>query len=165
MINTTLSFSLLVLFLNAGQAELAATTRSVGPLYVGMSFSQAQKIMPSLNYTTPSLRPTPDCMYSIARSLPNVYFMFVNNRLVRVDILSSRVPTEQGVRVGNMISALKEQYPTGYEEPAEYDSYLTYFTVKSKDGLSGMRFEIQKGKIKRFYIGQLRELMYAEGCS
>lgn len=92
--------------------------------------------------------------------------MIQEGYVTRVDVFQPGIATPEGIRVGNSEARAKQAYgdklkiePHAYTGPEGH-----YLTVRSSDGLYGIRFETDGKKILSFYAGKKAAIAYIEGC-
>lgn len=113
--------------------------------------------------------PGSDCA---TQTLPAPYqgarLMMERGKLVRIDVLSGKLPSSEGVRIGDSESQLRAAYRHGLvKTPHKYipEPEGRVLTVESSDGRSAIRFELERGKVRRYYAGVFPQVEYVEGCN
>lgn len=143
----------------------------LGPIKAGMKPGQVERIAGSDIVT--SAHATDDhCWYMHGKGrLLGVSIMVVDGRVARVEIDSPKFRTVSGARIGDSLEQLKALYGVRYGSRLTMEPHVYrpdsghYLTLRSKDGLEGVRFEIIDGYVTRFYGGPWEHLLLAEGCS
>lgn len=164
-------FTVLLLLFSATSAALAEPPsirfNGFGPTSVGMSKATVERAL-SQKLEQPPESHDIECEYfEPTKGLSGVLFMFVQGKLVRIDVEKGKTQTEAGIRIGDPISKIKKAYPkrltiTAHQYiPAPQGKYVT---VKSPDGKSAIRFEIDNGLVVAFYSGRFTEVEYVERC-
>jgi hypothetical protein len=145
--------------------------RGLGPITAGMKPDQVESItgsdMVSSEHATDTY-----CWYMHGRGrLRGVSIMVVGGGVARVEIDSPRFRTISGARIGYSLEQLKALYGVRYGSRLTVEPHVyrldsgRYLTLRSNDGLEGVRFEIIDGEVTRFYGGPWEHLLLAEGCS
>lgn len=149
-----------------GRAELTPVGfQATGPLRYGMSMDQVERSM-GLKHLDTSKWGSGWCEY---RSVPlgqgdTVAAMFVDSRLVRVDVLEGDRRTVEGARIGDSEARIRELYGAGVVvSPHAYiDGH--YLTVAGPDS-TAMVFETDGKKVLSYRAGLLPAVSWIEGCS
>lgn len=152
---------------SAGPTDVwVAREDGIGPVKIGMSLSQLDAAVHE-RFVMPEDKEDQGCFEVTSRKHPVVSFMIEDGVVVRVNIDGAGVPTVEGIQVGDSEAHARRVYgPRMKVEPHQYtgpeDHYLT---IRSENGKLGIRFETDKGKIARFYVGKFEAVQYVEGCS
>lgn len=105
------------------------------------------------------------CFFIDARSHPNVSFMIIDGRVVRVDVTTPGVKTTTGIQVGDSEARALAKYGSKMRvTPHTYTDTGHYLTVGSAEDRYGIRFETDRGTITMFYAGEYKAIQYVEGC-
>jgi hypothetical protein len=135
----------------------------VGPVKIGMTLGQLSATLHQKLSEEES--GSDNCFYVRARGHDHVSFMIVDDRLVRIDVDGPAVATSTGIRVGDSDAIPRRIYGTKLKVTEhKYIDTGHYLTVRSGDGVYGIRFETDKGKILSFYAGTYEAIQYVEGC-
>ena len=107
------------------------------------------------------------CFYVKPAKHPHVAFMIEDGSLVRVDVDGPGIFTVEHIQVGDSEASAVSAY--GHKLKMEPNPYISakvghYLTARSSDGRYGIRFEIEKGKIRTYYAGGFKAVQYVEGC-
>jgi hypothetical protein len=137
----------------------------IGPVKIGMRLSELNTILHE-KFAVPESKDDQGCFYVSPTNHPQISFMIEDGRLVRIDAHGAGVSTAEGIQVGDSEAHALQVYgpslkvtPHAYTGPAGH-----YLTIRSKDGLYGVRFETENEKIKTFYAGRFKAIQYIEGC-
>ena len=134
-----------------------------GPLKIGMSFAQAQRIAgPRLRPTAPGLRASPACDQLPLPGHEGVALMFVDGVLGRIDLFEPGPRTTRGIQPGDRVDQAMRAYPGLRASPRDYAEDERYLTERS--GANAIRFETEKGRIENVYAGRWAQVQYIEGC-
>jgi len=142
--------------------------RSVGPIKLGMTVQEAEKISGvSLNPTYTDYDPV--CFYVASESGPSgVKFMIVDNQIRRVDITESTTSTLSGARVGDAEKTILKLYGNKIVvEPHKYDEqghYIIFVPTDKWDKQYRLIFETSQKRVTQFRIGLMPEVEWVEGC-
>jgi hypothetical protein len=137
----------------------------IGPLKIGMTFDAANKAVQNVLERTPAtLRATANCDYIAIRNHPGIAFMFIDERLKRVDVFGEGRQTKEGVAVGDPVEKVFDVYRNVKVEPHAYEPAEKYLTVTSGNGLLAIRFETRDGRIFRYYAGAFEPVQFTEQC-
>lgn len=147
-------------------AEGAAnvTSRGLGPVQFGMSVSQFGRALHE-SMSEPQDPEDRGCFYLKSKRFADVFFMFEDGKLRRIDVRTDKIATQDGIRVGATVDQVKRRYGSRLsDEPHHYsgpeDRYLTL--TLSPD--IAARFETSDKKIDNFYVGYKAQVQYVEGC-
>jgi hypothetical protein len=149
-----------------GQESFTVRYDGFGPVLVGMSKTEVVRLLGVK--LVPGGIGSDECEYlRPAKGLGGVLFMFIRGKVARIDVNQRGVATEDGVRVGDPLSKIETAYPRGFfVEPHHYIEWPKgkYVTVRTADGKYGIRFEIETGRVIRYYAGRYAEIQLVEGC-
>jgi hypothetical protein len=139
----------------------------VGTAKIGISESQLkvalrERLVPDEDHPSGS----DGCWYVRPVKHRHISFMILNRRFVRADVDARGISTVKGIQVGDLESAALRTYgPKMTVEPHQYIDDGHYLTMRSGNGKYGVRFETEKGKIIRFYVGLFSAIQYVENCN
>lgn len=148
--------------------------RRAGPLQIGMSISEARRVLGDPQAYLSYLDKEPDnspCAYMETSAVPRgVGLMFQKGRLVRIDVSEPGIRTASEIGVGDTEEAVQRRYPGRLTvEPHFYTPetghYLKYRPVNAADRDYGMVFETNNGRVTMFRTGTLAAVALIEGCS
>ncbi len=92
--------------------------------------------------------------------------MFIDDKLTRIDVYKPGLHTANGVGVGDPEATVSRVYDGQLSRSAhayaEGGSYLTTLDASRKHGI---RFEIESGRVTKFYSGSSKAIQYVEGCA
>jgi hypothetical protein len=131
-----------------------------------MTLSQLNKALLE-RFRLPKEKNDPGCFYVNSTKHPHVAFMIEDGKLVRIDIDGPGIFDEKHVQVGDSEASVLRGYDhTLKEEPNPYvpADVGHYLTARSRYGRYGIRFEIEKGKVRMYYAGGFNAVQYVEGC-
>lgn len=157
-----------ILFLTASSASerpWVLRMDGIGPLKIGMNFSDANKASGNILKKTPKKNlPTESCDFIPVKNHPGLALMFVDGRLKRMDVFRNGIHTQTGIVVGANVQQVLDLYPNAEVEPNEYEPEEQYITATSENGELSIRFETRNGKIYQFYAGESKAVHYTEQC-
>jgi hypothetical protein len=137
----------------------------IGPVKIGMSLSELNVALHE-GFSMPEDKDEQACFYVEHAKHPGVAFMIQAGHVTRVDVDRPKVSTAEGIGIGDSESRAMQVYGSKLKvEPHHYTAPEGhYLTVLSSNERYGIRFETDKGKIVRFYAGQLQAIALIEGC-
>lgn len=157
--------AILPLNVSLGSDDWVVHEDGVGPVRIGMSLAQLNGALHE-TFRMPEAKEDQGCFYVNPTAHRDVAFMIESGRLVRIEVNARGVSAAEGIRVGDSKAHALQVY--GPRVEVEAHAYTGpeghYLTIRSKDGLYGIRFETEKGKIKMFYAGYSKAIQYIEGC-
>ena len=136
----------------------------LGPLHAGMRLSEIGGLVPRL--TAPTDADTSECTYARSPSLPvGAVLMLSKGTLVRVDVLSGRVQSDLGARIGDTEDQIKLLYGSSLKiTPHKYTDGHYMTVLSTSDSTRRIVFETDGSKVIRFRSGKTPEVEYVEGC-
>jgi hypothetical protein len=134
-----------------------------GPLKIGMDFAAARRVTGKRLTPTPPPQGNPQCDQMLLPGHPGVSLMFVDGSLQRVDVYRAGIRTTRGIATGDSLRSVRRAYPRLTATPHKYASGEHYLTA-GPDRDRALRFETDKGKIKRIYGGRWQEVQLVESC-
>lgn len=171
MPKVTTRFSLALCFAIGSTAAFGEprtmTLGAYGPAHVGMTRQALETALGAPLKSEPPGEDSAGCEYAQAsRGYEHIGFMLVNQRLARIDVDAPIVATTSGIRIGATQAAVLAAYPGRVEiSPHAYTAPEgSYLTIYAKDHRLGLRFEIDQGRVVRFYTGTSEAIQYIEGC-
>ncbi len=150
----------------AGQAPWVITPDGMGPLKIGMTVSEASKVLGTKLTIDPHDSDAVGCSELDIPYMPGAGMIFENRRLTRVEIFkASRLRTALGIGIGSTEAEVKAKYAPIDDEPQAYDELpakdLTWWVTK---GERGIRFQTDvKRRVDAIFAGT-SAITYLEGC-
>jgi hypothetical protein len=136
-----------------------------GPVKIGMSLSQLNAVL-HVKISMPEDGDGQSCFYAEPAKRHGIAFMLEKGYVTRVDVFQPGISTVEGIGVGDTEARARQVYgdklkvePHAYTGPEGH-----YLTVRSSDGLYGIRFETDGKNILSFYAGKKTAIAYIEGC-
>lgn len=141
------------------------TFQSLGPARIGMSKKALAEAIGS-ELKSDSVVDDGECEYAVAtRGYRGVSFMFLKDRLARIDVSEPTVATLSGAHVGSTKASVLALYRGRIEvSPHTYVDEGSYLTMFSADKRYGIRFETDGDKVTSYYAGTAEAVQYVEGC-
>lgn len=145
-----------------------ARADGVGPVRVGMRVGPTARLI-NATARTERIEPDESCGQAFLSTAPKgVSFMVEGDTIVRVDVDSVGVKTEDGIGVGSTEAEVRAQYKTlakvsahPYEGPKGH-----YITVdRAGDRRYRMIFETDGNVVTRFRVGRREAVDLIEGCA
>jgi hypothetical protein len=139
----------------------------LGPVSIGLTPTEASAKMGIHLETSASPDEEEQSCYYVSPQgySKDIGFMVEEGCITRIDIISRRIASVRGIRVGNSENAVKRAFPGMVkEEPHPYlEEDGKYLVIEIKPGF-GFIFETLQGKITSFRSGRLSSVRYIEGC-
>jgi len=137
----------------------------VGPVKIGITLAKLNSIFHG-KLTLPADKDSQSCFYATSADHPHINFMIQDSTLVRIDVDGPGVATKDGIQVGDTEGRVMKAYGGKLKvEPHENSGPEGhYLTTRSSDGLNGIRFETNEGKVEMFYVGTYDAIHVEEGC-
>jgi len=107
------------------------------------------------------------CYYLMAPDdKPGIYYMIVEDKLVRLDIDHSElgIQTPAGIGIDSNDEAVRAAYPDIFVSPHPYLGDIGSYMATSREEGVGLIFETTAGIVTSFRYGQSPALDYIEGC-
>jgi len=182
IITSLLSFICMPIIGIAGENSQILTFRSLGPVDIGMTVSEAEE---SLGSKLKSYYPdTQEGCWFGGRADgidPRTQYMIQDEKIARIDIsdsvvgqLGSAIPpisTERGIRIGSSYEMVKHAYASNvvvrHHPQANADDKFedySFMNILSDDRQYGLQVEIWNGKVSAFHAGAAEYYDRYEGC-
>jgi hypothetical protein len=148
-------------------SDVALSEEGLGPVHIGMTLDEAVSM--GLLNERPELKAECDFVYPAVGSglPPDVGVMVVKRRVVRIDVDTGTVTTEEGARIGDTEDRIKSLYGDDLQiEPHKYIEGGHYMTVMGDSASAGKAivFETDGKRVTMFRAGRLPEVKWVEGC-
>lgn len=160
----------------AAPAASVLTSKSLGPVKIGMTLKQAQAALgTSLRYD-PDDPGNPSCGHAKRTDkLGNgLHYMVENGHITRIEIWpadvdpesrQSTVKTAAGLGLGSSEEQIRTAYGSAVEvQPAPYNDTGHWFILNDAKKRYGILFETADGKVTTFWSGKYPSLIYREDC-
>ena len=147
-------------------SDLALNEDGLGQIQIGMTLDDAVNM--GLLNERPDIKPACDFVFpAVGAGIPLVNVMVVKGKIVRIDVDTGTVTTENGARIGDTEDRIKEIY--GDELKITPNKYITgghYLTILGDSTSAGKAivFETDGRQVTGFRAGLLPEVEWVEGC-
>ena len=149
-----------------GPSKVVVTPFGVGGIRAGMTVDAARAVAEGLS--TPAKRDPSGCQYLTWKGGPaGVNLMAEGGRIVRIDVVSGQVATEEGARIGDREQTVIDRYPQRISvQPHKYTKghYLVVTPAHAADSMFRLIFETDSSRVLRYHAGQRPQVEYVEGC-
>jgi outer membrane protein assembly factor BamE (lipoprotein component of BamABCDE complex) len=146
--------------------QLVASFDRLGPIKIGMTASQASKVL-GVPVTRDAGYEGGSCYYtSPKRGYKNIAFMMNGRLIARIDIDNKTYKTDRGAKIGDTEAKIKQLYKGMYK--VYNHSYVDsghYIEVTMKGGKYSIIFETDGKTVTTFRLGKPEQVGYVEGCS
>ncbi len=153
---------------DSASMNMTVSMRGIGPLHTDMTLTQASSAT-GKTFELPANGDPSGCNYVRWPDGPQgVSLMVVNLKVVRVDVTSSTIATDEGARVGDTEAKVLSLYRGRVTiSPHKYTKghYLTVTSANADESDYRLVFETDEGIVTRYRSGRLPAVEYVEGCS
>jgi hypothetical protein len=152
---------------SAAQAsDWRATMSGIGPIRIGMSESQLERVLGTRFPETQDAEEDACRQVEAGPNWPGTSVMLLNGRVARIDVSERGFFTLSGAAVGDtQASVLKRYNGRIYEQThalgVDDSKFLTMF---SSDRRLGIRFETDGERVTSYYVGTAQAVQFPEGC-
>ena len=137
----------------------------LGNFKIGMSLDDInQQLRHKIVLTPVDLRPTENCDYTNLQDLPGVAMLFVDERLLRIDVESKKIVYHGYIVVGMPKTVVAKKLRAFKEEAQDYIPDGVSFVVEDSTGPNAISFQFDDNKLSRMIIGNKTAIRYAEAC-
>lgn len=149
-------------------SDLALSEDGLGQIQIGMTLDEAANM--GLLNERPDMKSECDFVYpAVGAGIPfGVGVMVVKGKVVRIDVDTGTVTTEEGAKIGDTEDRIKSLYGDELKiEPHKYIEGGHYMTVLGDSASAGkaLVFETDGKRVTMFRGGRLPEVKWVEGCS
>ena len=161
---STLAFSLPIV---PSGHEIRVSFEGYGLARIGMSRQDLERALGSrLTKDEATEDPASCAVVEPIKDPKGVSYMFIDEKLARINISSEAIRTVSGASVGSSQAEVLALYPgrvvvTPHFYTAPDGSYLTLISSNKQRGI---RFETDMGLVTDFYAGTFEAIQYVEGC-
>ena len=143
--------------------ELSAS--GFGPFAFGMPLASANRLLKTKIVATPvRLRANPACDYVPVLDFPGVNFVFIGDRLARIDVARRGYRSTDGVSVGDKQEDAMRRLKDARREPLDHVPDGFTLVRESAAPPNAIGYQFHDGRLKRMIAGDKRVIRYAEGC-
>jgi hypothetical protein len=148
-------------------SDLALTEDGLGQIQIGMTLDEAVNM--GLLNERPEMRSACDFVFpAVGAGIPfGVNVMVVKGQIVRIDIDTGAVTTEDGAKIGDTEDRIKSIYGDELKVlPHKYIEGGHYMTVMGDSASAGKAivFETDGKRVTMFRAGRIPEVQWVEGC-
>jgi hypothetical protein len=139
--------------------------KGLGELRFGMSLKAINaKLNKPIVAPAASRRATPNCYYVAGPELPGIAFVFVDDRLRRIDAATSAIATAAGVTVGDSEDRAVDRIGAARRIPLDYQDD-GFALLKARPGApTAIVFQFRARRLTNIIAGDKRAVRWAEGC-
>lgn len=157
----------------APASDVSVSIRSIGPVRIGMTVSEAEDASGLTLVGEPDPTISENCYFVAPDGAPGyegVSFIVVDDRIGRVDIdPPSTITTRSGAGIGSTEQELRDLFPGQIEDAAEFivDGRAVMFVPQDEvDEDYRVIFELdEQSTVARFRSGVLPPVGFGEGCA
>lgn len=159
------TFACIVGVTRAAATHPSVTASGLGPFTIGMSLDEVnrhlrKKIVP---HEVP-IRATPNCDYNEIPELPGIAFVFIDNKLMRIDVQATGWKYDGAVSVGMKKDAFLRQVKHAVPEPLDHVPEGVSYVVNAANSGNAVSFQFEAEELSRMILGDKKVIRYAEAC-
>lgn len=148
-------------------SDVTVNEDGFGQIQIGMTLDDAVNM--GLLNRNPNMNSQCDYVYpAVGAGMPeNVGVMVVKGKIVRIDVDTGAVTTDDGAKIGDSEDRIKNIYGDDVKvTPHKYNPGWHYMTVMGDSTSAGRAivFETDGKKVTRYRAGELPEVQWVEGC-
>lgn len=148
-------------------SDVTVNEDGFGQIQIGMTLDDAVNM--GLLNRNPNMNTQCDYVYpAVGAGVPeNVGVMVVKGKVVRIDVDTGAVTTDDGAKIGDTEDRIKNIYGDDVKvTPHKYNEGWHYMTVLGDSASAGKAivFETDGRKVTRYRAGELPEVQWVEGC-
>jgi len=148
-------------------SDVTVNEDGFGQIQIGMTLDDAVNM--GLLNRNPNMNTQCDYVYpAVGAGVPeNVGVMVVKGKVVRIDVDTGAVTTDDGAKIGDTEDRIKNIYGDDVKvTPHKYNAGWHYMTVLGDSASAGKAivFETDGKKVTRYRAGELPEVQWVEGC-
>jgi hypothetical protein len=150
----------------AQASDWRATMSGIGPIRIGMSESQLERVLGTRFPETQDAEEDACRQVEAGPNWPGTSVMLLNGRVARIDVSQRGFFTLSGAAVGDtQASVLKRYNGRIYEQThAQGVDDSKFLTMFSSDRRLGIRFETDGERVTSYYVGTAQAVQFPEGC-
>lgn len=137
---------------------------AIGPLRFGMTRAQARAAAPELEIREGQERGNCD-FAMLPGTAGKLFFLVVDDRLMRVDVVTDTIATVEGARVGDTEARIEQLYGAQLSRQPHKYTDGAYLIVTPADTMTRIIFETDGAEVLRYRAGLLPVVQWVEGCS
>lgn len=148
-------------------SDLALSEEGLGQIQIGMTLADAVNM--GLLNERPDMKSECEFVFpAVGAGIPfGVNVMVVKGKIVRIDVDTGFVTTEDGAKIGDTEDRIKSIYGDDVKvQPHKYIEGGHYMTVRGDSASAGKAivFETDGKRVTMFRAGRLPEVEWVEGC-
>lgn len=148
-----------------GHAAPVLDASGFGPFTFGMPLAAANVHLKTKIVATPvRLRANPACDYVPVHDFPGVAFVFIDDRLRRIDVARRGYRSTDGVAVGDRQDDAVRRLQGATREPLDHVPEGVTLVRETAGQPDAVAYQFYGGRLKRMIAGDKRVIRYAEGC-
>jgi hypothetical protein len=141
------------------------STAGFGQFKIGMPLESVNAHLKNkIVSTRPALRANPVCQYVPLHDFPGVAFVFIDDRLKRVDVSTPAYRSSDHVAVGDRQDAVMRHLKDAKREPLDHVPEGLTLVRETDAQPNAISYQFYDGSLKRMIAGDKRVIRYAEGC-
>ncbi len=149
--------------------ESKTSLRGVGPIRIGMTLEQAREVLGELHSDLEATADPKACYYVVPVHGPEgISIMVSQDRIARIDIVSTAFSTISGARVGDpekrVLSLYRSRLKVASHQYDENGHYLIFTPKDQSDKNYRLIFETDGKVVTSFRVGRVPEIEWVEGC-
>ena len=149
----------------AAPSPLQLGPDGLGGFRIGMALADVNlRLKQAIVPTAVELRATANCDYNAVADLPGVAFLFIDDKLARIDVDSPRIPAMQGIHIGDSADAIGRKFPRARREPLDFVEGGFALVLEQTTGANAVSLQFEGNKLTHLLAGDKRAIRYAEGC-
>ena len=134
-------------------------------ILIGMSLEDINQQLKHKIVPAPvALRATANCDYNKLLDLPGVAMLFVDERLLRIDVENRQFFYAGHIVVGMPKTVVAKKLKGFKEEPLDFIPDGVSFVIEDSMGPNAVSFQFDGYKLSRMILGNKRAIRYAEAC-
>jgi hypothetical protein len=148
-----------------GHGEPVLSTSGFGAFTFGMPLASANRHLKSKIVPAPArLRVNPVCVYAAVADFPGVAFVFIDDRLQRIDVSTPAYRSTDGVAVGDMRQDVMQRLHGARREPLDHVPDGVTLVRETDARPNAIAYQLYDGRLMRMIAGDKKVIRYAEGC-
>jgi hypothetical protein len=152
-------------FASASAPKMTLTANRLGPFKIGMTMAEVNThLTHKLVAGKPDLRATQGCDYINVNDLAGTSFVFINDRLVRIDLDAPGIKSRQGLEVGENLHDALPELRDAKREPLDHVPDGSSFVIETPQQRNAMSFQFEHGRLVRIIAGDKKVIRFSEGC-
>ena len=148
-----------------GHGEPVLSTSGFGAFTFGMPLVSANRHLESKIVPAPArLRANPVCVYAAVPDFPGVAFVFIDDRLQRIDVSTPAYRSTDGVAVGERQQDVMQRLHAARREPLDHVPDGVTLVQETDAQPNAISYQFYGGSLTRMIASDKRIIRYSEGC-